>query len=306
VETTEKFIVTPQSGGKRLDVFLRAQRPDLSRSFLQSLIERGFVRVNGKIAEKSGAKVRTGDEIFVKIPAPEPLEVEPEKNPLEILHEDDDLIVVNKTAGMVVHPAAGVARGTLVNALLAHCGKNLSGIGGVLRPGVVHRLDRDTSGCIVVAKTDAAHQNLSKQFAARTVKKVYQAVALGVFDRKFGKIETEIGRSLRDRKKMSTRTARGRVAVSEYRVLEQFRDAALVEVAPKTGRTHQIRVHLAHLGHAILGDRVYGKQKIGKISAPRQMLHAAKLGFSHPKSGKWLEFEANLPQDFAEVLEKLR
>jgi 23S rRNA pseudouridine1911/1915/1917 synthase len=242
----------------------------------------------------------------MEIPPPRSLDVSPEEIPLDVLFEDNDLIVVNKPAGLVVHPAAGNREHTLVNALLHHCRGGLAGIGGVERPGIVHRLDKGTSGCIVVAKTDFAHQALVAQFKSRGVKKIYRAVCRGRFERASGRIETVIGRSERDRKKMSARVTRGRQAVTDYRVLKQFPDFALVELHIHTGRTHQIRVHMAHIGHPVLGDATYGgKSEIrnpkSEKSVARPMLHAYKLGFTHPRSRQFVEFTAPVPEDMVKL-----
>jgi len=331
------FSVADNERGQRLDRFLQSRMPERSRAFLQKLIEEERVRVNGR-ASKPSYKVRVGDVISVEIPPPRALQAQPEQIPLEVLYEDDDLIVVNKPAGMVVHPAAGHYEHTLVNALLHHCRGQLSGISGVERPGIVHRLDKGTSGCIVVAKNDLAHVRLVEQFKTRKVRKVYLAVCWGKFAQTSGRIETRIGRSKQDRKKMSARVACGRAAVSEYRVLKQFAVGprrvrsetgdgvvlpsppgsdstdfrntcyenprnwyALVEVAPQTGRTHQIRVHMAHIGHPVVGDKVYGRGRAPEIAVDRPLLHAYKLGLSHPRTGQWLEFEAPVPEDIAHV-----
>jgi len=290
--------VTGEAAGQRLDQFLHGAAPEHSRSFLQKLITTGDVRVNGQPA-KSSYRVRAGDVISIEVPAPKPLAALPEEIPLEVLYEDADLIVLNKAAGIVVHPAAGNFEHTLVNALLHHCRGQLAGIGGVARPGIVHRLDKGTSGCLVVAKTDAAHQSLVTQFKARQVQKIYRAVCSGTFQQKTGRIETEIGRSSRDRKKMSAQPARGRPAVTEYRVLRQHADCALVEVALHTGRTHQIRVHMAHIGHGLVGDATYGRRGTTKIAVERPLLHAYKLAFTHPRTGKRMEFSAPIPEDMS-------
>jgi 23S rRNA pseudouridine1911/1915/1917 synthase len=276
--------------------------PVHSRSFLQKLIGAGQVQVNDRAAKPS-QKVRAGDVVALIVPPPAPLALAPEAIGLDVLYEDDDLVVVNKPAGMVVHPGAGHQTHTLVHALLHHCRGQLAGIGGVERPGIVHRLDQGTSGCIVVAKTDLAHQSLAAQFKARQTTKGYRAVCRGVVEPARGRLETLIGRSARDRQKMSTRVERGRAAVTEYAVLRQTPDWALVEVRIQTGRTHQIRVHMAHLGHPILGDTVYGGAKSqienrnSQIPVVRPLLHAYKLGFTHPRRGDRREFTAPLPGD---------
>jgi len=311
-------VVLQLAAGQRLDQFLRAELPEHSRAFLQKLIDEHLVLVNGKHV-KSSYHVRPGDRISVEIPPPRPTEAQPEDIPLDVLYEDADLIVVNKPAGLVVHPAAGNYEHTLVNALLHHCRGKLAGIGGVERPGIVHRLDKGTSGCLVVAKTDFAHRALVGQFKSRSVKKIYRAICRGRFERPSGRIETIIGRSERDRKKMSSRAARGRPATTDYRVLKQNDDLALVEATLHTGRTHQIRVHMAHIGHPIVGDATYGHKSEtqsrvretceanpkSKISVARPLLHAYKLGFTHPRSGKLLEFEAPIPDDMEQIIGKI-
>jgi 23S rRNA pseudouridine1911/1915/1917 synthase len=295
-------VVSAESAGQRLDQFLRRELPEHSRAFLQKLIERGDARVNERAA-KASYSVRAGDKINVEIPPPRPLEARAEDIPLDVLFEDDDLIVVNKPAGLVVHPAAGNQEHTLVNALLHYCRGRLAGIGGVERPGIVHRLDKGTSGCIVVAKTDFAHQALVAQFKSRGVKKIYRAVCWGKFAQPSGHIETVIGRSERDRRKMSARVARGRNAVTDYRVLKQLAEFALVELHIHTGRTHQIRVHMAHIGHPIVGDGTYGGARQTNISIARPLLHAYKLGFTHPRSQQFVEFTAPVPEDMVRLCE---
>jgi 23S rRNA pseudouridine1911/1915/1917 synthase len=297
------FLVSQTDSGRRLDRFLCARFPDRSRSFLQRLIAQGRTLLNGRVC-KPGHRVRAGDEITVTIPPPRPLDVRPQAIALEILHEDDDLLVVNKPAGMVVHPAAGHADDTLVNALLHHCRATLSGIGGVERPGIVHRLDKGTSGCIVVAKNDSAHRWLVNQFKQRSVNKIYRAICRGHFQQPSGTIQTPIGRSLHDRKKMAARRfAAGRPALTQYRVLRQLPGRALVELTLHTGRTHQIRVHMAHLGHPVLGDPVYGRARAENISIARPMLHAYKLGFTHPRTREFVEFTAPTPPDMQQALQ---
>ena len=295
-------IVPREAAGLRLDQFLRWKTPGRSRAFLQKLIERGDVQVNGRAA-KASYKVRAGDDVSIEIPPPRPLEAQPEEIPLDVLFEDDDLIVLNKPAGLVVHPAAGNREHTLVNALLHHCRGRLAGISGVERPGIVHRLDKGTSGCIVVAKTDFAHQSLVAQFKSRGVKKTYRALCWGRLDQPSGRIETMIGRSERNRQKMSARTARGRQAVTDYRVLKQFAEFALVELRIHTGRTHQIRVHMAHIGHPVVGDATYGRVRPTNISIVRPLLHAYKLGFTHPRSEQFVEFTTPVPDDMVRLCE---
>jgi len=292
-----EYLVPPEAAGLRLDHFLAVKLPHLSRSRLQALIKEGHIRVEGSIA-KPGEKLRPGKRVIVHEPEAAPLTgTEPEDIPLEILYEDDDLLVLNKAAGMVVHPAAGNPSGTLVNALLHHC-TALSGIGGEQRPGIVHRLDKETSGCLVVAKNDLAHQGLSKQFAGRTILKVYLALTSGHFAKKTGVIEAEIARHPVHRKKMAVvESGRGRASTTDYRILRELEGASLVECTLHTGRTHQIRVHLKHLGHPLLGDELYGR----RAGYARQMLHAWKLGFTHPRTGEWMEFQSAIPQDFVEA-----
>ncbi len=289
------FCVTKERSGTRLDHFLSAEMPALSRSRIQSLIKSGHVLVNN-VSAKPGAKTKTGDAISLHEPPVEQASAAPEAIPLSILFEDDDILVLDKAAGMVVHPAAGNLEHTLVNALLHHC-TALSGIGGEQRPGIVHRLDKETSGCMVVAKNDLAHRHLSRQFAAREVSKIYLALVSGHLKKKTGVIEAAIGRHPVHRKKMAV-VARGRAAKTGYRVREELPGLSLIECTLHTGRTHQIRVHLKHLGHPLLGDAVYGS----KGGHPRQMLHAWKLGFFHPRSGKRLEFESPIPADFSKLV----
>ena len=244
--------------------------------------------------------VRVGDEIELREPPVRKIDNRPEAIPLEVLYEDDDLIVINKAAGLVVHPGAGHREHTLVNALLHHC-RDLSGIGGEERPGIVHRLDRETSGCLVIAKNDIAHRDLASQFAARTVEKVYVALVAGRLRKSAGLIDAAIARHPVSRKRMATGAPRGRAATTEYRVISATEDASLLECQLRSGRTHQIRVHLHHLGHPVLGDKVYAPKRARGF--PRQMLHAWKLAFRHPRSGDWKQFEAPVPIDFRETLD---
>jgi 23S rRNA pseudouridine1911/1915/1917 synthase len=293
-----QLIVPKVSAWLRLDRFLAIELPQYSRSRFQQLIRDGFVTLNGKTARPRDI-LRAGDVIDLTEPPPEKIDNQPEAIPLDILFEDDDLIVINKPAGLVVHPGAGHREHTLVNALLHHC-STLSGIGGKERPGIVHRLDKDTSGCLVVAKNDESHRGLSIQFAERTVEKIYLALVSEKLRRSAGVIEKKIGRHRVHRQRMSVTSERGRAARTEYRVLRLSEQASLVECKLHSGRTHQIRVHLHHLGHPVLGDKVYAPKLTGKF--PRQMLHAWKLGFRHPRMGEWRTFEAPLPDDFAEAM----
>jgi 23S rRNA pseudouridine1911/1915/1917 synthase len=301
-----EIIVKESDAGKRLDHHLSSSGLNLSRSRLQKLIKDERIKVNDSPCRASH-KLETGDRISVVVPPPAELDVRPEDIPLDIVFEDDDLIVVNKPAGIVVHPAEGNYSGTLVNALLFHC-KNLSGIGGVLRPGIVHRLDKNTSGLIVVAKSDRAHQSLSDQMKDRSVLKKYIALVRGGVKFDTGVIDARIGRNPAYRKKMAViknQDRKSKEAVSHYRVLERFKGHSLLEIEIKTGRTHQIRVHLSHLGHPVVGDATYGKGR-NEFDIRRQLLHAKVLGFTHPVTGEHVEFEADLPQDFADVLDSLR
>jgi 23S rRNA pseudouridine1911/1915/1917 synthase len=289
-------IVVQGEEAERLDLYVAHHCPDVSRSHAQRLIEEGFVTVNGRPAKPSRLLQR-GDRVVVRVPPPSPLDLEPEAIPLSIVYEDHDLLVVDKPAGMAVHPGAGRSRHTLVNALLARC-PDLAGVGGVLRPGIVHRLDKDTSGLLLVAKNDRAHTALSQQLKERTVEKGYLALVTGRLDPIEGVIEGAIGRDPRNRKRMAV-VEGGRPARTAYRVRERLHDCTLVEVTPSTGRTHQIRVHLAAVGHPIVGDAVYGRPS---ALVERQFLHACRLGFDHPADGRRLVFESPLPPDLQQAL----
>lgn len=298
--STRIELVVPADEAKlRLDQFLAKRLPEFSRSRLQQLIRDGFVRLNNSTSRPRQI-VRGGDTISFTEPPLEKIETLPEPIPLEILFEDDDLIVINKPAGLVVHPGAGHREHTLVNALLNHCA-TLSGIGGKERPGIVHRLDKETSGAVVVAKNDVAHRGLSKQFADRTVEKIYLALVSGKLRKPAGVIEEKISRHPVHRQRMSATAPRGRAAKTEYRVVRSSDRGSLLECKLHSGRTHQIRVHLHHLGHPVLGDKVYAP-RIAR-GFPRQMLHAWKLGFRHPRTEEWKSFEAPLPHDFAAATE---
>lgn len=289
----------------RLDKFLVTCLPQFSRSRLQNLVENGNIQVDGKLARKSGQTLVYGSLVRVHIPPAEPSQLLPEAIPLEIIFENNDLMVVNKPAGMVVHPAAGHLSGTLVHAALAHA-PEMAGIGGEKRPGVVHRLDRDTSGLILLAKNDRAHRWLQDQFRLRRAEKIYQALVDGRPPTPMGRIEAPIGRDAAHRKQMAiTRVNKGREAVSEYRTLETFKAHTLLEVHPVTGRTHQIRLHLAYIGCPVVGDRIYGLRH-ATIELKRHFLHAMRLTLLMPGEGKPRTFEAPLPIELQEVLERLR
>ncbi len=303
------FTAEPEDEGKRLDCFLSGRIDVFSRTYMQKLIETGHCKVGGKDT-KTGYKLRSGDIVEVSIPEPVPLGVKPERIDLDILYEDDDLIVINKPQGMVVHPAHGNYSGTVVNALLEHCGSlsdcnSLSGINGVMRPGIVHRIDKDTSGVIVAAKTNKAHLSLSDQMKKHTITRKYIALVEGRVKDDNGKIETLIGRDPKNRKRMAVVNTNGKSAVTHYKVIERFENCTLIEAVLETGRTHQIRVHMSALGHPIAGDPAYGYKK-QKFDVKGQLLHARVLGFIHPSKGGYVEFEAPLPGYFKKVLEILR
>jgi 23S rRNA pseudouridine1911/1915/1917 synthase len=325
-----EVVATPEAAGERLDRFLALRLPELSRARLQALIRAGAVTRHGRPIEDIGLKVKAGERYVVAVPPPQPAEPEPQAMPLAVVYEDADLIVLNKPAGLAVHPGPGHASGTLVNALIAHCGASLSGIGGVKRPGIVHRLDKDTTGLIVVAKTDRAHQGLAAQFAAHgrdgRLERGYRAIAWGAPERAQGVIDAALARSAANRTRIAVvRAGSGRRAVTRYEVLERFGAAgsarpvaSFMRLVLETGRTHQVRVHLAHIGHPLLGDATYGagfKASAHRLGAEaqaalaalgRQALHAAELGFVHPVSGKRLAFTSPLPPDMARLLAALR
>lgn len=287
--------------GQRIDKYL-CEQTQLTRSRIQQLIEQGAVVVNGK-ATKSNYKINPGDLIEVSYEDLSELDVVAQDIPLDIRYEDSDVIVINKPRGMVVHPANGNQQGTLVNALLYHC-KDLSGINGVLRPGIVHRIDKDTTGLIIVAKNDKAHLELSKQLQDKTVNRLYYALVHGTFAHDYGTIDAPIGRDETDRQKMTVTEKNSKEARTHFRVLERFKDYSLVECRLETGRTHQIRVHMRYIDHPIVGDEKYGYRRTMKIGG--QLLHAHQLEFVHPSTGEKMVVEAEIPQDFAEVLQRLR
>ena len=308
---TATLVVERSLPSERLDVYLRGHFPMVSRGAIQRLIEEGEIKVNGHAVKLTHAP-RAGEVITVHWPEPKTATAHPEDIPLAILYEDESLLVLNKPPGLVVHPAAGNERHTVVNALLHHCAGQLSGIGGVARPGIVHRLDKDTSGCLVAAKNDATHVALSAQFTERSVEKTYLALVCGEIPRASGEIRAAIARHVSHRKVMTVSEERGREAHTSYRVAERFPAATLAEVRIHTGRTHQIRVHFLHLGFPVVGDAAYGKRQNLRLTeltgytAPRQMLHAWRLAFTHPRTGKKLSCEAPLPEDFKEALAALK
>lgn len=288
----------------RIDRFLAEKYPDFSRSYLQKLLKDQAVSVEGRPV-KANYKVQPGAEIRIEIPELEPLDIKPEAIPLDILYEDEYLLVINKPKGMVVHPAAGHTEGTLVNAVMAHCGENLSGINGVLRPGIVHRIDKDTTGALLVCKEDSVHRDLAEQLKEHSIKRRYRAVVRGNLKEDKGTVEGPIGRHPTDRKKMAVNHKNGKSAVTHYRVLERFGQYTYVECRLETGRTHQIRVHMSSIGHPLLGDTVYGSAR-DPFHLQGQALHAMILGFCHPVTNDYMEFEAPLPEYFLKLLEKLR
>lgn len=295
--------LTADRDGERLDVFLAGGQTGLSRAHIQRLIAEGRVTAGGR-AVKASYRLTAGEAVVLVPGEPSPVDVLPEALPLDILYEDADVIVVNKARGMVVHPAAGVAHGTLVNALLAHCG-DLSGINGALRPGIVHRLDKDTSGVMIAAKNDAAHRSLAEQMQTKTARRVYWAVVAGRIGEPAGVIHGAIGRSPKDRQKMAVVRENGKDATTEFRVMERFGAHTLVECRLRTGRTHQIRVHMAYIGHPLVGDPKYGARKC-PFAIQGQALHSRTLIFTHPRTGREMELSAPLPADMRELLDVLR
>lgn len=298
-----ELIIEQEYAGIRIDKYLSDELEGISRSYIQKLMEEGNITVNGKVV-KSNYKLRCQDQICVILPEPEDLNIEPENIPLSILYEDEHLLVVDKPKGMVVHPAAGHFTGTLVHALLYHCKDQLSGINGVLRPGIVHRIDQNTTGALVVCKSDAAHRHLADQLKVHSITRKYRAIVHGNVKEDEGTIHTTIGRDPKDRKKMAPNVP-GKDAVTHYQVLERFGNYTYMEFTLETGRTHQIRVHMKSIGHPILGDDIYGPQKC-PFKLEGQTLHAMVLGFIHPISGEYMEFQAPIPEYFQKLLEKFR
>jgi 23S rRNA pseudouridine1911/1915/1917 synthase len=300
----DTFNFMADDDGQRIDVWLAKHMEDHSRSHIQKLIQTGQVMVNGIIV-KSNYKVRKGDNINISVPEAQILNVEPENIEIDILYEDDDIIVVNKPKNKVVHPAAGNFSGTLVNALLSHCKDSLSDINGIIRPGIVHRIDKDTTGVLVVAKNNRAHEVLSQKLKNHDIVRVYEAIADGVIKEDEATIDAPIGRHPTDRKKMAVNVKNSREATTHFKVLERFPKHTYIECRLETGRTHQIRVHMAYIGHPLLGDKVYGKKK-QPFDLEGQVLHAKVLGFEHPISGKYMEFTAELPEYFKDILRDFR
>ena len=298
-----EIIVEESDINKRIDVFLAKNLESFSRSYIQDLIKKGKATIGGK-SIKANYRLRNGDNVVLNIPKPEPLEILPENIPLDILYEDNDVILVNKPKGMVVHPAAGHYSGTLVNALLYHCKDNLSGINGVLRPGIVHRIDMDTTGVIIVCKNDNAHQNIAKQLAEHSITRRYVAIVNGNLKEDEGVVDAPIARAKNDRKKMAV-DKDGKTAVTHYKVLERLKNYTYIECVLETGRTHQIRVHMSYINHPLLGDEIYsGKKESMKLQG--QCLHAMVLGFIHPTTNEYMEFKAPIPEYFNEILKKFK
>ena len=299
------FEIPAELDGVRLDKALSQTAEQLSRSFIQKLIGEGNVRINGEECTEKKQQVFAEDAVEVEIPEPAAIDVVPQDIPLDIIHEDEDVIVVNKPAGMVVHPGAGNPDGTLVNALLFRYRDELSSINGILRPGIVHRIDKDTSGLLMVARNDRAHEALSAQLAEHSIRRAYTAIVMDNIREDEGTVDKPIGRDPHNRLRNAIVSSGGKRAITHYRVLERFGRFTLIEAVLETGRTHQIRVHMASIKHPLLGDALYGPEKNG-VGAKRQMLHARTLGFTHPGSGQYMLFESPLPDDIREVLERLR
>lgn len=299
------FIIEDDMDGTRLDVVLSALLPESSRSYMQKLINAGEVSVNAEKSTSKNKKLKTGDVIELSVPDPEEIEITPENIPLDIVYEDDYLMVVNKPKGLVVHPAPGNYHGTLVNAVMYHCGDKLSSINGIIRPGIVHRIDKDTSGLLLIAKNDIAHQSLAKQLEQHSITRAYHAIVHNNFSEDVGTVDAPLGRDPKNRFRQAVVDKGGRRAVTHYKVLERFGQFTYIEARLETGRTHQIRAHMAHIRHPLLGDTLYGPKK-APFGAESQMLHAKILGFVHPATGEYMEFESELPREFKEVLKKLR
>ena len=300
-----KFFIEEKDSGQRIDQYLSRRMEDVSRSQIQKMIQENLIKVSDKPV-KPNYRLISGDSIQVEFREPEVLDICPENIPLDILYEDSDLLILNKPKQMVVHPAPGHPSGTLVNALMYHCGAELSGINGVIRPGIVHRIDIDTTGSLIVCKSDLAHQKIAEQLKEHSITRVYEAIVHGNLKNDTGTINAPIGRDSKDRKKMSVRSRNGRPAVTHYKVLERFGQFTYIQCRLETGRTHQIRVHMASIGHPILGDGVYGPRKCPFPGLQGQTLHARTIGIIHPRTGEYLEVEAPLPSYFEALLKKLR
>lgn len=299
------FEVLSEDADSRIDRYLAQQMPDQSRSFLQKLIREEQITVNGRPV-KANYRLQPEDQVLVIVPDPQLPDILPENIPLDILYEDSDVLVINKPKGMVVHPAAGHYTNTVVNAVMYHCQGNLSGINGVMRPGIVHRIDRDTTGAIVICKNDQAHQSLAQQLKEHSITRSYRAIVWNNLKEDEGTVDRPIGRHPVDRKKMAVNEKNGKTAVTHYRVLERFGRFTYIECRLETGRTHQIRVHMASIGHPLLGDEVYGPSGKQAFRLQGQCLHAMTLGFLHPSTGEYVEFEAPLPEYFTQLLKNFR
>ncbi len=311
VDDDSELIIYPEEAdiGKRLDILIPERLPEHTRSEIQNWIRDKRVYVipgnSEPVLKRASYKVKEGDTITVDVPEPVELNIKPENIPIDILYEDDDVLIVNKPKGMVVHPAAGHESGTLVNAVMYHCNESLSGINGVLRPGIVHRIDMDTTGSLIICKNDKAHRSIAKQIEKHSANRIYVGIVVGNIKEDSGTVKGTIGRSEKDRKKMAVNPKHGKDAVTHYKVLKRFGDYTYCEFKLETGRTHQIRVHMASIGHPLLGDEVYGKKSKKHPNLQGQTLHARTIGFKHPTTGKYMEFSAPLPDYFKRLLETL-
>lgn len=304
-EQVFEFTISEDMAGERIDVVLSNSLEEVSRSYIQKLIETGKLEINGSFCDSKKIKVSSGDSVKLTFPEPEEIEAKPENIPLDVVYEDDELLIINKEKGMVVHPAPGNESGTLVNAVLYHCKDNLSSINGKIRPGIVHRIDKDTSGLIMIAKSDMAHRALAEQLAEHSITRIYEAIVYNNFIEDEGTVDAPIGRDPKNRLRNAVTDISSRNAVTHYKVIERFGKFTHIEAKLETGRTHQIRVHMAHIKHPLLGDQMYGpKKKV--LGAETQVLHAKTLGFIHPKTGNYMEFESELPADFLKILNALR
>lgn len=304
-ETVYQVTISEQQEGRRIDQLLSESFAELSRSFLQRLIKDGYITVDGEICTSKKLLLKQQQEVEIRVPEPEILHVEAEAIPLDIRYEDNDLLIVNKPRGMVVHPAAGNYSGTLVNAVMHHCGDSLSSINGVIRPGIVHRIDKDTSGLLMIAKNDAAHRVLARQLADHSITRAYRAIVYNNFKEDEGTVDAPIGRDPKNRLRQAVTQTNSKRAVTHYRVLERLGAFTYIEARLETGRTHQIRVHMAHIRHPLLGDPLYGPAK-NPFGIKGQLLHARLLGFQHPVTGAYMEFESEPPEEFRQVLDKLK